>query len=214
MENQKSDIVGIGDDEIMLEIYLVRHGRTLFNEKDRVQGWCDSPLTKTGVAQAKNVGKNMRHIPFTVALSSPSERASDTCEYVLEGRLPIILDKRLKEMNFGYLEGEMNAKLREGKPEDFVQMCEIGWVDEGGENTAMVLARVQDFFENLVEKYDNEVILITSHGMWINFAVQYLMDEDVKLPFENCSVSKFVYEKGQFRVEYLNNTSFRDVLKE
>jgi len=49
----------------MLEIYLVRHGRTLFNEKDKVQGACDSPLTKEGRQQAENVGNGMKDIPFT-----------------------------------------------------------------------------------------------------------------------------------------------------
>ena len=58
----------------MLEIYIIRHGRTLFNQKDLVQGACDSPLTQEGVMQAKNVGKNMMDIPFTIALSSPSGR--------------------------------------------------------------------------------------------------------------------------------------------
>ena len=104
-------------------LYIVRHGRTLFNEKDMVQGWCDSPLTELGITQAKNVGKNTKDIPFTLAFSSPSERASDTCEYILDGRLPIILDKRLKEMHFGYWEGNRNSDLRIGKPEGYKEMC-------------------------------------------------------------------------------------------
>lgn len=193
----------------MLEIYLVRHGRTLFNEKDMVQGACDSPLTKIGVMQAKSVGENMRDIPFTKAFSSPSERASDTCEYVLEGRLPIILDKRLKEMDFGYLEGEKNRKLTEGKTMSFQEICEIGWVEEGGENTSMVVSRIKSFFDELVEKYDNEVVLIASHGMWISFAINYLVNENV-LGLQNCSVSKINYNNGKYEVEYVNNTTFRD----
>lgn len=32
----------------MLKIYLLRHGTTLFNEKELVQGWNDSVLTEKG----------------------------------------------------------------------------------------------------------------------------------------------------------------------
>lgn len=30
------------------ELYVVRHGKTMFNTLQRVQGWCDTPLTRTG----------------------------------------------------------------------------------------------------------------------------------------------------------------------
>ena len=192
----------------MLEIYIVRHGKTLFNQKDMVQGACDSPLTQEGVIQAKNVGKNMMDIPFTVSLSSPSGRASDTCEYAINNRLPIIYDKRLKEMDFGHLEGEKNATLREGKPQDFNEMCAVGWVEEGGENTQMVMDRIASFFDDLVKKYDNEVILIATHGMWIYFAMQYLFNKDI-FP-QNCSVSKIIYANKKFIAEDIDNLKYRE----
>lgn len=37
----------------MKTLYLVRHGETLFNALHKIQGWCDSPLTKKGIQQAK-----------------------------------------------------------------------------------------------------------------------------------------------------------------
>ena len=32
----------------MTRFYLMRHGQTLFNTLNRIQGWCDSPLTEKG----------------------------------------------------------------------------------------------------------------------------------------------------------------------
>ncbi len=87
---RKNDILIKGDN--MIDLYMVRHGRTLFNEKDRVQGFCDSPLTQLGLKQAQNVGKHL-NIAFTIALSSPSERAVNTCEVIIQDRLPIRTDK-------------------------------------------------------------------------------------------------------------------------
>ena len=34
------------------DLYLMRHGQTLFNVRRRIQGWCDSPLTELGKQQA------------------------------------------------------------------------------------------------------------------------------------------------------------------
>ena len=42
-------------------LYLVRHGRTMFNEKRVIQGWCDSPLTGEGEEQAARVGRYFAH---------------------------------------------------------------------------------------------------------------------------------------------------------
>ena len=40
----------------------MRHGETLFNVRRKIQGWCDSPLTKNGVRQAKAVREILKDI--------------------------------------------------------------------------------------------------------------------------------------------------------
>ena len=39
------------------KLYLMRHGQTLFNLQNKIQGWCDSPLTELGQYQAKVAGQ-------------------------------------------------------------------------------------------------------------------------------------------------------------
>lgn len=195
----------------MLEIYMIRHGRTLFNEKEKVQGWCDSPLTKEGLQQANNAGKNMQDIPFTLAFSSPSERATDTCQAIIQNRIPIILDKRIKEINFGILEGEDNSKLFNKGLTEFDDVLRVGWVDEGGENEEMLTVRIADFFNELISKYDDEVILIASHGMWLTAALKYLdSDNFSRQPVQNCSVSKIIYDDKKFTIIWDGDCSYRD----
>ncbi len=50
----------------MTHFYIIRHGETVFNRKGRIQGWCDSPLTDLGVSQAKQLGKELKNVPFNV----------------------------------------------------------------------------------------------------------------------------------------------------
>ena len=43
------------------DLYLVRHGQTLFNRKKMISGWTDSPLTELGLEQALRAGAFLRH---------------------------------------------------------------------------------------------------------------------------------------------------------
>ena len=64
----------------MGRLYLMRHGETAFNRQMRTQGWCDSPLTPDGIAQAKRAAATIRRLGLTFDhfCCSTQERASDT----------------------------------------------------------------------------------------------------------------------------------------
>ena len=57
-------------------LYLMRHGQTQFNVRRKIQGWCDSPLTPLGIAQAKVAAAYFKDhdITFDHAYASTSER--------------------------------------------------------------------------------------------------------------------------------------------
>ena len=46
------------------KIYLVRHGQTILNRYNRMQGWCDSPLTQKGIEDAHEAGRRLKKIRF------------------------------------------------------------------------------------------------------------------------------------------------------
>ncbi|MDD6416735.1 MAG: histidine phosphatase family protein, partial [Lactobacillus porci] len=60
------------------EVYLVRHGETLFNRLDKVQGWCDTPLTIRGIDDLKKTALALAQIHFDNMYSSDLKRAIDT----------------------------------------------------------------------------------------------------------------------------------------
>lgn len=43
-----------------MKLIFVRHGRTYFNEIRLTQGWCDSPLSKTGQKQVQDMRRQLR----------------------------------------------------------------------------------------------------------------------------------------------------------
>ena len=66
--------------------YFARHGETQFNVQNRVQGWCDSPLTSSGIYDAYRLGRSLADVEFVGACTSDAGRAQHTLSLVLESR--------------------------------------------------------------------------------------------------------------------------------
>lgn len=91
-------------------LYIMRHGRTDWNERHKLQGRTDIPLNTEGRRMAEEARKTYLDIPLDCCFSSPLVRARETAEIVLRGRdVPIETDERLREMSFGDYEGIENS---------------------------------------------------------------------------------------------------------
>lgn len=57
-------------------LYIVRHGKTMFNTIGRAQGWSDTPLTAVGERGIRELGIGLREsgLQFAKAFSSDSGR--------------------------------------------------------------------------------------------------------------------------------------------
>lgn len=146
-----------------VHFYYVRHGETLFNTEKRVQGWCDSPLTKTGILQAEMACDVLKNIPFSAAYTSTSERARDTSEIILQPHhLTAKRDPRIKEIFFGRYEGKHYEPVQKEITEHHITE---DWQDLGGQSREDLISRIQSFFNNVIDQTDDEDhILIVSHG--------------------------------------------------
>ena len=144
-----------------LKFYFVRHGKTLFNRKGRMQGWCDSPLLEEGIQQAKNVASALRNVPFNRAYSSTSERAWDTAKEICKYHdIPLILTKGLKEFSFGSLDGARKEEVLDSPFFD-------DWSSKGGETSEGFAKRVFTTMQSIVDNSrDGDTILLVSHGAY------------------------------------------------
>ena len=89
----------------MTTFFIIRHGKTLFNEKERLQGWCDSPLTADGFAQMKQLSEGLKDIDFSAIYTSTSPRAMTCAEILAEDRdLELQPRDSLREIGYGSLE--------------------------------------------------------------------------------------------------------------
>ncbi|MFW7383701.1 histidine phosphatase family protein [Vagococcus fluvialis] len=99
-----------------LALYVVRHGKTMLNTTDRVQGWSDAVLTKEGEEVVTAAGKGLGDVDFQNAYSSDSGRAVQTAELIIKenkksSQLEVQKDPGLREFNFGTYEGDLNHTM-------------------------------------------------------------------------------------------------------
>lgn len=98
-----------------LTLYVVRHGKTVMNSLDRVQGWCDSPLTAEGIESARHLGLGLNDIQFDAAYCSDLRRTHQTIHLILDAKnqadLPVIEKAGFREASFGSYEGNFNYTM-------------------------------------------------------------------------------------------------------
>lgn len=188
----------------MSKLYLMRHGETYFNVWHKIQGWCDSPLIKNGIYQAKAARKYFveNNIHFDYAYCSTAERASDTLEIVTDKQMPYERLKGLKEKYFGSFEGQ-DERLNPKPPyNDF-------FVPYGGEDQKNVQKRMLETittFMNKAGQKDN-VLAVSHEGACFNFLIATGVDPKIALQkhFGNCSILIFNYQDGNFKLEDIVN---------
>ena len=88
------------------DLYLMRHGQTLFNVRRRIQGWCDSPLTELGKQQAlkakeylKEVGLKGEEESIVNTLSGGMKRRVSICRFLLVPSSLYLLDEPFSAMD-------------------------------------------------------------------------------------------------------------------
>jgi broad specificity phosphatase PhoE len=97
------------------ELVLVRHGETEWTLAGKHTGRTDIPLTGRGREQARAVGAALRDRRFALVLTSPLQRAAETCRLAGSGDLAVPREE-LMEWDYGAYEGRTTAEIREERP--------------------------------------------------------------------------------------------------
>ncbi len=97
------------------KIWLVRHGETEWAAMGRHTGRTDIPLTVTGARQGEALAPRLAAHLFALVLSSPLQRAAETCRLAGYGEKVEFSDDLL-EWNYGLYEGRTTLDIRRKKP--------------------------------------------------------------------------------------------------
>lgn len=172
-------------EKAMQQLYILRHGETLFNRQHKTQGWCDSPLTDRGCEQARCAGRMLaqRVASFDELYSSTSERCCDTLELAMTAGWGEVGTyervKGLKEMNFGAFEAK----------DQFLELFPHGdfYKAYGGESEDEALGRFVSALEEVMSHGGRNVLAVSHGGVGIMlFNAIVPNPEPGTVPFGNC----------------------------
>jgi len=133
------------------------HGTTIDNLNHKSSGWNDAKLSDLGIQQSKDLAKLTENLNFDAVFTSDLNRAIDSAKLSWGDKYPMIADKRLRECNYGDLNGKDSEIVEPMQEKSLITPM------PNGESYEDVKVRINDFLEFLKLKYDGKHIAIVAH---------------------------------------------------
>ncbi|MBM7344565.1 2,3-diphosphoglycerate-dependent phosphoglycerate mutase GpmB [Pantoea coffeiphila] len=187
----------------MLQVYLVRHGETLWNAARRIQGQSDSALTAKGELQAHQVGERVKSLGITHVIASDLGRTRRTAEIIADAcGCDVTVDPRLRELNMGVLEQRALDSLTP-EEERWRKTLVDGTVDgriPEGESMSEMADRMHQALNACLELPAGSRPLLVSHGMALGVLLSTILglpaNAERRLRLRNCSISRIEHQES------------------
>ena len=200
----------------MTIVILLRHAHSVANEKGVLAGRTPGiKLSKKGATQAEDLIKRLGSLTFKEIRISPLERCYLTLEPWLAAQKislkALILDEGISEVDYGQWTGKKLTLLALKKEWRVVQKTPSKMVFPEGESLLDVQRRAKKSLLKSVEKSKDGVVLLVSHGDVIKAivadALNMELDKFQKIVIDPASITVLDYNKGDFRLLHLNDSS-------
>lgn len=190
-----------------LDLFLVRHGLTDWNEDGRLMGRAEVPLNERGRAQALAVGRALGAFPISRLVASPQRRAQETADLIAgELKLGLTTEPLVAEVWLG--EKWLGKRFDEiaGDPDLERYFRDPTYTSEAVEPASAVQERMVEALERLRDLGGSAVVV--SHGDPIRVLVAHLLglplDHYRRLHVGNGSVSVVRIGRKRCQVLVLN----------
>lgn len=175
----------------------------------------DVKLTRRGVEQAGHTGKFLAaQLEFDTIFVSPYTRTAQTAEAILEQLDPkpeLVLDERIREIEFGILDGLTAAGIRNKYPDEWERRKREGnyWYrPPGGESRPDVALRVNSFLNTLTRDYPATRALVVCHSVVVlifrrlleRWGEQEYLKVNRENDVKNCSVTTYQFDPKHGRL--------------
>jgi len=141
-------------------LYLVRHGETVDNANQIMQGQTQGELNENGLRQARELGEQWKNREIDVVIASDLRRSVDTAAIIAAPHgLEVVMTPLLRERDWGGFTGRYIPSLKnEVWPDDI-------------ETLENLLSRAGEFIAYVKKIYPGKKVLAVGHGI-INKAIQ------------------------------------------
>lgn len=172
----------------MITIYFEPHSITTDNEAGLASGWNDVDLSEQGVKLLQEQWPDRYKDRKVDAIFCSDTQRSYKCGALIakDNQIPIFIDSRLRECNYGEL------TQKDKKLVDFEKPKRISIPFPGGESYEQCMNRMGDFLEMLRSKYDGKTVVIIGHR-----ATQYGLEHHTKgKDILTCVTEPWAYQPG------------------
>lgn len=166
-----------------MKIYFAPHSTSYDNEAKIASGWKDVELSPLGIEQSKELAERFKDIKIDLICCSDLKRAVNTVRIAFGDTIPVIIDKRLRELNYGDFDGKSKELVWSMRPNAIKNPF------PNGESYEQGMVRVHEFYNELKEKYSDKTILIVGHR-----ATQYGLDTLTGKTIEECLSPEFKWQ--------------------
>ena len=144
----------------MTTLYLVRHGETVDNANQIMQGQTQGELNENGIRQAQELSEDWKDRPIDVVIASDLRRSIDTARIIAEPHgLGVVTTPLLRERDWGDFTGRFIPDLKNEVWPDNIETLEN------------LLSRAGEFIAYVKETFPGKKVLAVGHGI-INKAIQ------------------------------------------
>ncbi len=142
-----------------VEIVFETHSLSTDNERGIATGWLEGRLSDIGKRLARELGERRRADNVAAVFTSDLGRAVETAEIAFGGSgVPIYRDWRLRECNYGTLNGMPVSRLKADRWRHIYEPF------PGGESYRQVVARVKSFLDDFPRTFDGARIIVMGHS--------------------------------------------------
>jgi broad specificity phosphatase PhoE len=169
--------------EELLNIYFVRHGETLWNKEEKIQGELDSPLTPKGREDIHKLAESFADIKIDGIYSSELGRAYETAVILNTENLRIKRMKEFNEKNFGDWQGMEIKEIYRKYPKQaefyFNDIRNYNNREINAESLEHALKRFVTGVNKIVKSVRKGNVLVVSHGTILKLFFNYIDNKDI-----------------------------------
>lgn len=154
-------------------IVVVRHGRTAANAGGLLLGRADPPLDREGAQQAAALGRAIAELDVARVVTSPLARCRATADALSGAVLPVEIDERWVELDYGELDEMPVSEVPAGTWADW--RADVTWRPPGGESLADLGARVRAAAADLAADAAERDVVVVTHVSPIKAAVAWAL---------------------------------------
>jgi len=152
-----------------MQLYVIaRHAESTLNFEKRINGDPAVPvdLTENGREEARLLGQQIAHVPIELCVYTRFTRTQETARIALDGRdVPFEEMPSLDDIDVGELEGRTIDEYRAWKREHTRRDP-----FPGGESLDAAARRYADAFEQLLERPEQSILVVT-HEIPLRYAI-------------------------------------------